>query len=240
MMTNEEKKALFAAWIDGKPIQYRWHKDIGWTDFKANYVPSWNFEQVDYRVKPEDITDFLMALEPVDKLKQKIENLEAANSELKNDILELRQMRDWTASANSVLQEKNTKIEQEIKVLEHKNVNSALRIENLEKQNSANSEGAVYWHNAFLDSATEVNTLKSRIKQEDQGRIKTLEMCLAAEKKAVDIWYNNYCESENKQQALREKLGKIALALREALEYDKSNYNDNTCCGQIADPIRAL
>mgnify|MGYP003329924594 CR=1 FL=1 len=56
MKTTKEKIEVMQAFEEGKPIQIRINKEDGkWFDFKE--TPHWNWEENDYRIKPELIVE---------------------------------------------------------------------------------------------------------------------------------------------------------------------------------------
>lgn len=54
-MKTKEKIAIMQAFADGKPIQYKFKDNPTnkWMDFSECVEPSWNWDLVDFRVKPE-------------------------------------------------------------------------------------------------------------------------------------------------------------------------------------------
>jgi len=53
-MTHDEMIAVIQAHKEGKTIQFKWRLGDIWEDFDGN-MPSWNFPEGEYRIKPEPI-----------------------------------------------------------------------------------------------------------------------------------------------------------------------------------------
>lgn len=53
MKTTEEMISVMTAYANGKKIQYKTPIDDNWEDIVEYARPSWNWEHLDYRVKPE-------------------------------------------------------------------------------------------------------------------------------------------------------------------------------------------
>jgi len=49
-MTTQEKISALQAFLDGKLIQFKYKSNIEWFNCST---PVWNFEDNDYRIKPE-------------------------------------------------------------------------------------------------------------------------------------------------------------------------------------------
>ena len=52
-MTTKEKIEVMKAYEDGKKIQTRDPGSYTWVDWTAEFEPRWNWENIDYRIKPE-------------------------------------------------------------------------------------------------------------------------------------------------------------------------------------------
>ena len=56
-MSHDEMIAVIQAHKEGKKIQYQDHGDINWND--CNFDPGWDFENTNYREKPETRSGYL-------------------------------------------------------------------------------------------------------------------------------------------------------------------------------------
>ncbi len=63
MRSTADKMAVMAAYIEGKAIQARTHFSDEWVDC---YDPSWTWEYVIYRIKPEGPRTWFVAVLPGD------------------------------------------------------------------------------------------------------------------------------------------------------------------------------
>ncbi len=54
MKTIEEKPAIYKAYLEGKEIEVKYHGE-GEAWMPPAYMPSFNYAQYDYRVKPEPV-----------------------------------------------------------------------------------------------------------------------------------------------------------------------------------------
>ena len=52
-MTTQEKIEVMKAYAEGKEIQTRCKTDMEWADWVVRGEPKWNWEELDYRIKPE-------------------------------------------------------------------------------------------------------------------------------------------------------------------------------------------
>ena len=52
-MTTQEKIEVMQAYAEGKEIQTRCKTDMEWADWVVRGEPKWNWEDLDYRIKPE-------------------------------------------------------------------------------------------------------------------------------------------------------------------------------------------
>lgn len=52
-MTTQEKIEVMRAYLDGKDIQIRCKTDTEWENWVVRGEPKWNWDTLDYRIKPE-------------------------------------------------------------------------------------------------------------------------------------------------------------------------------------------
>ena len=52
-MTTQEKIEVMKAYLDGKNIQIRCKTDTEWENWVVRGEPKWNWDTLDYRIKPE-------------------------------------------------------------------------------------------------------------------------------------------------------------------------------------------
>jgi len=53
-MTTLEKIEVMKAYAEGKKVQTRDPGSYTWVDWTAEFEPRWNWENMDYRIKPEE------------------------------------------------------------------------------------------------------------------------------------------------------------------------------------------
>lgn len=100
-MTKEEKLAVFKAYLDGKPIEFRdkTNSELEDFDWRPVSMPSWSFESYVYRIKSEETPADI----PTIDWKASYEALQAANKTLQSAYDEMKEQRDALLNTNNLL-----------------------------------------------------------------------------------------------------------------------------------------